>query len=202
MKRYPSISRVISTFTQIRAFDKIDGSNIRAEWSRKRGFYKFGARNRLLGEDEPIIGEAIKLIQDKYDESLSRIFRHERIQRVVAFFEFAGEHSAFGQHDENESHDVVLIDAAFIHEGIMDPKKFLRTFKKVHTAPMLYHGKANTEFINLVRHRNLDGMTFEGVVCKAKLNRKMVMFKIKSLDWIAKLQEYCAGDLKLFEELL
>jgi len=202
MKRYPSISRVISAFAPIRAFDKIDGSNIRAEWSRKRGFYKFGARNRLLGEDEPIIGEAIKLIQDKYDESLSRIFRRERLQRAVAFFEFAGEHSAFGQHYEKEPHDTVLIDAAFFKEGIMDPGDFVRTFENVHTAPMLYHGKANSEFVNMVRQRTLDGMTFEGVVCKAMVRRKMVMFKIKSLDWIAKLREYCAGDMKLFEELL
>lgn len=29
----------------IYAFDKLDGSNIRFEWSRKRGFYKFGTRN-------------------------------------------------------------------------------------------------------------------------------------------------------------
>ena len=29
------------------AFDKIDGSNLRFEWSRKRGFYKFGTRKMI-----------------------------------------------------------------------------------------------------------------------------------------------------------
>lgn len=76
MKEYPSIPTLptqgSSSFahwkrnnnmSEIYAFDKIDGSNIRAEWSSKRGFYKFGSRNRLLGSDQPIINKAEGLIK-------------------------------------------------------------------------------------------------------------------------------------------
>jgi hypothetical protein len=44
MKTYPSISRDI-VGQPIYAFDKLDGSNIRAEWSKKNGFHKFGSRD-------------------------------------------------------------------------------------------------------------------------------------------------------------
>ena len=52
MKQYPSISHDIRS-VQAYAFDKLDGSNIRAEWHPKKGFWKFGSRTRLLGTDQP-----------------------------------------------------------------------------------------------------------------------------------------------------
>ena len=50
MKEYPSIPYRIHGDLDIIAFGKYDGSNIRAEWSQKKGFYKFGTRKRLLDE--------------------------------------------------------------------------------------------------------------------------------------------------------
>ena len=52
------------------AFDKLDGQNIRVEWSKKRGWYKFGSRNVLLDENQPYLGQAIELFHAKYGESL------------------------------------------------------------------------------------------------------------------------------------
>ena len=43
MKQYPTIPKTIQSIDII-AFDKLDGSNIRAEWNPKKGFYKFGSR--------------------------------------------------------------------------------------------------------------------------------------------------------------
>ena len=46
MKQYPSIPGLKELEKlkgrKIYVFDKIDGSNIRAEWNPKKGFYKFG----------------------------------------------------------------------------------------------------------------------------------------------------------------
>ena len=50
MKQYPSISGKLVN-TKIYAFDKLDGSNIRGTWSKKRGFYKFGTRTQMLDEN-------------------------------------------------------------------------------------------------------------------------------------------------------
>jgi len=65
MKSYPTISTKIKP-TQIYAFDKIDGSNIRVEWSDKQGFYKFGSRNRLIDENTYRLGESVNLIKENF----------------------------------------------------------------------------------------------------------------------------------------
>ena len=50
MKQYPKILYFDQApiNEQCYAFDKIDGSNFRAEWSKKRGWYKFGTRNTMI----------------------------------------------------------------------------------------------------------------------------------------------------------
>ena len=63
LKKYPSISQKIRYGYEVYAFDKIDGSQIRAEWDKKLGFHKFGSRKRLLGEDQQYLYEAIELIK-------------------------------------------------------------------------------------------------------------------------------------------
>lgn len=202
MKTYPTIDAEIAR-EPIYAFDKIDGSNMRAEWSRKRGFYKFGTRKRLLGEDEHILGKVPGLIRDKFSEELEKIFRKKRWDKVVCFFEFYGPNSFAGWHDENDEHTVTLIDVSPDRKGILEPRDFVKTFGHLDVAELLYRGNPNSEFIDSVRNRTLPGMTFEGVVCKGKFISpgRPLMFKIKSHEWYKALREKCNGDNKLFEEL-
>jgi len=201
VKTYPSIPSTVSQGTRIIAFDKIDGSNIRAEWSKKRGFYKFGTRKRLLGEDEHPLGEAVGIIRSKYDKDLSDIFKKLRIQSAICFFEFWGEHSAFGFHCD-EPHDVTLFDVNLFKQGIMFPKEYFKTFGKLDIALKLYEGNCNSDFINSVRFGSLEGMGSEGVVCKAPGHHMQpLMFKIKRDSWYNRLREHCRGDVNLFKEL-
>jgi hypothetical protein len=72
MKSYPSIPKKVSE-DPVYLFDKLDGSNIRAEWTKKNGFAKFGTRNRLMSPEEPF-GKAIPLIMDTYAQDLEKIF--------------------------------------------------------------------------------------------------------------------------------
>lgn len=60
MKQYPSIDGHIVHLPVI-AFDKLDGSNIRCEWNRKKGLHKFGSRKVLLGADHTVLGESREL---------------------------------------------------------------------------------------------------------------------------------------------
>lgn len=55
MKQYPSINGQISYEFPVYVWDKLDGSNIRAEWSKKNGFYKFGTRERLLDSTDKVL---------------------------------------------------------------------------------------------------------------------------------------------------
>lgn len=203
MEIYPTIGTSVFD-TPIIAFDKIDGSNIRAEWTRKNSFTKFGSRRRLLDPSEPVLGEAVELIMNTYADSLDRIFRKERYEKATAFFEFNGEHSFAGSH-ESEQHQVTLLDIHRYKQGIITPREFLRTFgRKVRTANVLYEGKANQPFIESVRNSLLSGMTFEGVVCKGGIDsrNRLIVFKIKSRAWLTKLKTKCGDDLAMFESLL
>lgn len=202
METYPTIS-TITVDTPILAFDKLDGSNIRAEWTRKNGFNKFGTRRRLLDESEPVLGEAIPLFRETYDDELNRIFRKERMEKATVFFEFVGENSFAGYHADEE-HTVNLFDIHRYKQGFLTAREFLKlTNNRVPIIPVLYEGKANDAFIRSVREGTLEGMTFEGVICKGGLDnrRRPISFKVKSQAWLDRLKDKCGDDEKLYQKL-
>jgi hypothetical protein len=199
---YPTIgTHLISE--HILAFDKLDGSNIRAEWTRKNGFNKFGTRRRLLDPAEPILGEAVTLFQEKYADSLNHIFRKEGMMKATAFFEFHGENSFAGQH-EDEEHTVTLFDIHNYKQGLLTGSEFMKLVgNRVETVPVLWEGTVNSGFIKKVIESSLEGMTFEGVVCKGKLDNRNRPnnFKIKSEAWLHQLKNKCGDDEELFKRL-
>ncbi|MBW3020795.1 hypothetical protein KY334_05845 [Candidatus Woesearchaeota archaeon] len=204
MKQYPSIDRTISSSLDIYAFNKLDGSNIRVEWTRKNGFEKFGSRRQLIDERTPILGESIQIFNFLYKDQLHEIFKENRWQKVTCFLEFHGDNSFAGTH-QNEQHRLTLFDVQIHKKGFLLPREFLKTFKDVKTAKLLYTGKCNQPFIESVENGTLEGMTFEGVVCKAnkyKTPGVPYMFKVKNKEWIEKLKIKCEGNEKLFKELL
>lgn len=203
MKEYPSIDREIRKKTPVYVWDKLDGSNLRGEWSRKNGWYKFGKRHGLIGEDYSL-GKGIGLIKEKYGEALEKIFVDQRWERVIAFFEFWGPNSFAGQHEASDNHTVTLIDINVHKKGIVGPKEFRDLFSDVDHAKLLYHGNVTDEMIEQIQEGTFPGMTFEGVVCKgANISPgRPLMFKIKNRKWIEKLKQFCNSDVKLFEKLL
>ena len=207
MKSYPSIAHKMNQEVDIIAFDKLDGSNIRAEWSPKRGFYKFGTRKRIIDASDSHLGKAVDLINQKYAKVLPKIFMSQRWHKnVVCFFEFFGEHSFSGQHRMKDDHKVVLIDVSVYKQGFIHPSEFVKLFKDAGIPKVLYRGIADEDFINAVRESAVDGMSLEGVVCKApnpkkKKTGKPVMFKIKSEAWLTKLKEHCGDNDGMFENL-
>ena len=203
MKAYPSISPEINYNETIYAFDKLDGSNVRVEWSSKRGFYKYGSRKRLISPSENFFGLAYKLVPEKY-ASLEEIAKSKKWRQAVFFFEMFGPNSFAGNHSENDDIDIVLIDAAVDNRGILPPKEFLKTFQYVPHADMLYHGKANKTFQDEVRNGALVGMTFEGVVCKGRIIKPglPLMFKVKNQAWRDKLKNKFKDDPSKIQELM
>jgi hypothetical protein len=211
MKQYLEIGRDVRIGYPIYAFDKLDGSNIRVEWTRKTKFEKFGSRRQLI-DDSHFLGEAIELFRKRYERTLDDLFRKERYEKATCFLEYYGRNSFAGQHVEEE-HTVVLFDIAPYKKGVLEPREFLgltNTLEIVNDGwpkipKLLYHGNANVPFIESVQNGTLSGMTFEGVVCKGSNDKKTkmpVMFKIKNKAWIEKLKNYCQGDDKKFKQLL
>ena len=67
-------------------------------------------------------------------DQLGKIFRDQRWDKVVVFFEFYGTNSFAGYHDENDEFSATLIDVSVHKRGILEPKDFLKTFKKITIA--------------------------------------------------------------------
>jgi hypothetical protein len=203
LETYPSIGRIIAN-EPIIAFDKLDGSNIRAEWNRKNGFTKFGTRTRLLDPNEKTFGEAIEIFNESHADILSEIFSKAKLQRATAFLEFYGQNSFAGFHDDNEPHKVSLFDIHVYKTGMLTAREFLKLVgDKVETPEILFQGKVNSNFIEKVKNSSLEGMTFEGVVCKGGLDnrRRPIMFKVKSQAWLDKLKNKYIDNLAMYEKL-
>lgn len=192
MKQYPSIPKKKPDGpTKFWVFDKLDGSNIRAEWNKKRGFYKFGSRKQLLSGDSGILFKAGRLI-DEMAPTFRDIFISNRIDRAVCFFEFHGENSFAGSHQRDDNHRVTLLDVSIHQKGFLSPPDFLNLFsERIDTPALVHFGAVDDELKQEVVNGSLEGMTFEGVVCKAKTKRQqdpLPMFKIKNQAWIDKVK--------------
>lgn len=163
MKTYPSISFDIDRRLQVYVFDKLDGSHIRAEWSRKNSFYKFGSKNVLMDHNHPEIGEAVELIRSTYEDNLNLKFRKDRYNNATCYFEFYGSNSFAGQH-QSEQHCVTLLDIEVHEQGFMSPRDFVRNYENLGIPKLLYVGRVNKEFEKSVHDSILQGMTFEGIM--------------------------------------
>lgn len=204
MKQYPSIEGSPIKGATFYAFDKLDGSNIRAEWSPKKGFWKFGSRTQLIDETHFLGKHSIPLI--KADEArYDKIFRSMKLEEATCFFEFYGDESFAGVHKEDDNFQIDLIDVSVFKRGMLPPSDFVKKFcGNVPTAMLLYVGNITDTFIRQVRERTLPGMTFEGVVCKGpplKKNYPPYMFKLKSNEWIEKVKQQYT-DVSKLKELL
>ena len=106
------------------AFYKHDGSNIRVEWSRKRGWYKFGSRTCLIDGTHPL-GDAIDIFLNTYSDDLEKIFKKDKLfrncQNVTIFSEYFGPNSFAGQHEEDDPKEIVVFDISIHKKGIMSP---------------------------------------------------------------------------------
>jgi len=126
MKFYPSITKDMRPDVYVYAFDKLDGSNIRAEWNAKKGFYKFGSRHQLIDESAKPLGKAIKIVKEKFEEDFGKVAKEQKWRDALCFFEFYGLNSFAGQHKDDEDQTVTLIDVNPYKEGILEPAQFIK----------------------------------------------------------------------------
>jgi hypothetical protein len=204
MKHYPSITKEVYNNINFYWFDKLDGSQIRAEYNRKRGFYKFGSKNQLIDASTKPWGIALSLIQDKYGQEIDRICQAQHWDNLMAFFELWGSSSFAGNHNWEEQLTVTLFDVNVYKQGIMEPQDFLQYFGHLDHPKLLHTGSVSVELFDQIKQSTLSGMTLEGVVAKAPSQNQAhlpLMFKVKSNAWLDKLKTYCRGDNKLFDLL-
>ena len=188
MKHYPSIEKFRKGRVKLHTFDKLDGSNLRFEWSKKRGWYKFGTRARLFDETDEDFGIAIPIFMERLSEPLGKICTDCRWQDVVVFAEFWGKKSFAGTHVKGDPKQLTVFDVNVYKQGYLPPRTFLKLFGEFGPK---YLGDLNWTpgFVEDVQMNRVEGLTFEGVVGKTYVGRKLVMYKAKTGAWIDKVRE-------------
>lgn len=191
MKQYPSIARSTGqSFREFDAyvFDKLDGSNIRAEWSRKSGWGKYGTRYRLFDKSDPDFAEAIPIFEQTLADDLAKIAKKQGWQQLTVFMEFWGAQSLAGQHVKGDPKQLTLFDANPIKKGILGPREFLDLFGHLNTAKFLGKMHWTRGFVERVWNGEIEGITCEGVVGKAGSGHDLIMAKAKTQLWIGKVK--------------
>ena len=212
MKTYPSINYYNKGIfgSEAYLFDKLDGSNLRFEYSKKSGWYKFGTKNCLIDEKHEMFGEGITLFLSKYGNELTSLFKNEKTFRntdkFMVFCEFLGDNSFAGWHDPNDKKDVILFDIWHHKKGFVAPSDFVDIVSKnVHTVPFLGRYEYTDELILKIKDNQLDDYDLkEGVVCKGWINKKgqdnVWMTKIKTKNWLHQIKNKL-GDKGLLSEV-
>lgn len=192
MKIYPSIpSSKGQSFREFDAyvFDKLDGSNLRFEWTRKRGWFKYGTRERLFDTTDEVFGEAIPLFQNTLADPLAKVAKKEGWDALTVFAEFYGPGSFAGLHVPGEPKRLTLFDANPYKKGILGPKRFLDFFGDLDVPKFLGRMRWTRGFVDRVRQGQVEGITFEGVVGKGGDGHDLVMAKAKTQAWVNKVLE-------------
>jgi hypothetical protein len=205
MKSYPSIPGAANAplGRPCAAFIKYDGSNLRWEWTRKRGFWKFGARTRLFDASDEQLGEAVPLFFDRYAEAVERrlVDGFRGVEQATAFTEFFGPSSFAGTHVPGEAKELRLFDVQIHRRGILGPREFLAGFRELpFCAELVYEGNFNKAFVADVRAGGHVPPGCEGVVAKGGGGHGLWMAKVKTAAYLERLKAVFQGRWAEFAE--
>ncbi|HUU88801.1 MAG TPA: RNA ligase family protein [Candidatus Glassbacteria bacterium] len=211
MKSYASIPKWSPDYfgKHVFGFDKIDGSNFRAEWNRKLskksnftlGFGKYGTRREAIHKNSPF-AEGIQIFEDKFAIELDQIFKENKVfrgvDRITVFGEFFGNSSFAGIHNWDELHDIYIYDIFLYKKGFLPPADFIKIFdNEVDCSKSLYQGIFTEEVLKHVEDGDLSQWQYpqstqeleEGIVFKGVEDGNIFMFKVKTKEWLAKVKE-------------
>jgi len=187
MLQYPSIpgSSKAPLNKHCIAFIKYDGSNLRWEWSPKKGWNKFGTRTQLFDGTTPIFSQAIPIFMDGMGDEI--VYRTKQIvknpERITVFTEFLGPGSFAGNHVESDKKELRLFDIFLFKKGFVPPKQFVEVYGDLsYAAEVVYTGNLNKKFVMDVRKGEYPG--FEGVIAKGS----DFMVKIKTSQYFERLR--------------
>lgn len=193
----------------IYAFNKYDGQNFVVKYNVKsKKFDCFGSRKQLIDEKHEQFGNAVRLFKEKIQEELLFLIKKntgkhklfEGISEIYFYFEYWGENSFCGMHQENDEMHLILIDIWLKKKGYVEPLDFIdfTNNSSIESAEVIYIGKLNKEFIEEIQKNEWmkDNCKFssvkEGVVCKRshkKKGQRLPKVKIKTEWWLKKVKE-------------
>jgi len=220
VRQYPSIPGPSGAPHQhCRAQLKLDGSNIRILFDRKRGFCMFGTRKNLFDSSSKHFGSVIPLFHELLADGLEQVIRKDKylrcMKQIVFFGEWYGQKSFSGHHypDSEDPKNLVIFDCVPYKQGLMPPKQFMDTFGHLyHTAQEVYVGIFNEPFIQSVIDNTINLQSKfaikqpipEGIVAKFDGGKhKLFMAKVKTAAWKTEAKKHLnEKDWEELEELM
>lgn len=215
MKHYNSIPRIQDDDTlkgeEIWAFNKLDGQNFCVKYSPKRKeFGPFGSRKRLVDEGDVQFGDTVKYFKNsEIPNELTRLVKENSgknqlftgVQEITFFFEWYGENSFAGFHQDGDKMRLALIDVDIKKKGYIEPKEFYNIFGNnsiIEIPKLIYKGKLTEDFIKSINENDWtqENCTYptvkEGVVCRRSTilkGQRMPKVKFKTQWWINELHK-------------
>ena len=225
MKHYDSIPRIQDDGTLkseiVWGFNKLDGQNFCITYKPKHKIWgPYGSRTRTVDENDEQFGQTVKWFQDSnYKPILENLVANNRgkkqvlngIDEMTFFFEWYGENSFAGRHQEGDEMRLALIDVFLKKKGYMEPKDYYQIFNDhgVELPELVYTGPLSSEIIEKVRENDWtqEGADFpnvkEGVVFKRSTmmkGQRRPSVKVKTKWWLNKLHSmYTEEECKLLE---
>lgn len=214
MKHYDSIPRIqddgILKGETVWGYNKLDGQNFCVTYRpKKREFGPFGSRTRTVDENDIQFGGAVNLFfkTDKnYPEIISKIVNENSgkncvfngVDEITFFFEYYGENSFAGKHQEGDEMHLALIDVFLKKKGYIEPKDYENLFRntKIEMPDLIYIGLLNSDIVEKIQNNDWtqSDAVFpnvkEGVVFKRSTllkGQRRPSVKVKTKWWLEKL---------------
>ena len=224
MKHYDSIPRIQDDGAlmgdTVWGYNKLDGQNFVAAYNcRKKTWGSFGSRTVTVDENSEQFGAVVKWFKNShYPETLSHIVEANRgkkqlftgIEEVTFVFEWYGEKSFAGKHEEGDEMHLALIDVFLKKKGYIEPEEYEMHFRcAVEMPELIYAGPLNAEIITKIQNNDWtqEGCEFpnvkEGVVFKRSTlmkGQRRPSVKVKTKWWLEKLHSmYSEEECKKLE---
>lgn len=183
------------------AFEKYDGTNMHWNWNANEG-WKFGTRRTQFLLNKSGVNDFVKehselanaphLFNDYWRDKLTIFCNtyHYWNREFTFFTEFYGPNSFAGGHSTEDAHDetqeLILIDFAE-DKKIIPPEKFIERFQGYPIARVVYQGKYSGQFAEDVRKGKYN--VNEGVVVKGIVDGQVFMTKVKTKDYLKRLEK-------------
>ena len=222
MKHYDSIPRIQDNGElkgeMVYGFNKLDGQNFCVRYNcRNKTFGPYGSRTVTVDENSEQFGYVVKWFENSnYKDILFKIIKENSgkksifngIEEITFFFEWYGENSFAGKHEENDQLKLALIDVFLKKKGYMEPDTFLRLFSNtdIEIPELIYKGQLTSDIINTIQENDWTEedcklpTVKEGVVFKRSTllkGQRRPSVKVKTKWWLEKLhslytEEECA----------
>jgi len=214
MKEYNSIDRIQDDGyllgEQVWAYNKLDGQNFRVKYNpRSKEFGPFGSRTQLVDETSDQFGNAVRYFNEhKYGEILSGIVKNNSgkkglftgVDEITFFFEWYGDNSFAGFHQDGDTMHLALIDVFLKKKGYIEPESFETLFRDcgIEIPELIYKGVLTQNSIGSIQKNDWtsDACEYptvkEGVVCRRSTmlkGQRMPKVKFKTQWWLTKLYE-------------